>query len=157
MMRLFFLMFCALFFVVPAHAMEKACTMIGCMSGFELRLNGPWAPGKYTFDIVADGKKTNCQASLPFADCDGTVQCDGDGVSIGESGCALPPDVHGFHNIMMTEIPAHVALTVTGENGQQFHYETDVNKTCGFPNGKDCDLQPCCSASAQADIVWEGK
>lgn len=134
---------------------QRACTEMWCAEGFELALTGSaWPTGKYTFEIDADGKKAVCQSALPFTGCSGQTICDVQGVTIGESGCALSPDSHSFHSVIMPEIPAHISMKITHESGRTFDFSSAVEKSCSYPNGEGCDPKQCCSARVQADVKW---
>lgn len=139
-----------------SHA-QMACTMIGCHSGLDISLEGSvWPAGRYDFEIISDGKTTRCSSVLPFRGCDqpGTT-CDRDGVLIGESGCAMSQDVHGFSGIQLSEVPSDFSLTITHESGKTFSFRTAVTAQCAYPNGMGCDPEPCCSANIHQPVQWQ--
>lgn len=149
-----FLAIALLFTFSPAQA-EKACTQMWCQEGLMLSLKGDdWPAGKYDFTVDMDGKVTTCTGALPFKTCDGSVKCDNDAVTIGESGCALPSG-HTFHGIMSQQTPQHLAVTITREDGKVFSWSGDVSRQCGFPNGEQCDKKQCCSAVMDAQVEWK--
>lgn len=145
---------------LPATAQAQdsilSCTQMWCQEGTTLMLNGgAWKAGDYTFTVTADDKTVTCKGSLPFKTCDGSVTCDGEGVTIGESGCAMPADTHAFHAVMLPQSPAHLAVTVSRADGKSFSYDSDVNAQCSFPNGEECDSTPCCSAVLETEAVFK--
>lgn len=142
----------------PAHTDEgRACTQMWCQEGFTLNLDsGTWPAGAYQFVITADGKRISCEGHLPLSSCDTpSVRCDSDAVLIGESGCALPANAHSFHMLQMPKPPAHITVDITHGSGKHFHYENAVQPQCGYPNGKDCDPHPCCSATISTPVEWK--
>lgn len=145
------------FFITGAKA-ERACRQMWCAEGFEVGLgNNKWPSGKYSFEINADGEKTVCKSALPFTSCTGQTVCDSDsGVTIGESGCALPSSAQSFHSIMLKDIPEYISFSITHENGEVFSFESAISKNCSYPNGKGCDPKQCCSARLDVDVLWSG-
>lgn len=106
---------------VPAVAEEAqvdriACPAIACVDGLMLDVppDRVWPAGDYVFKLSMDGKTMTCRGSLPFKGCDepGLV-CDGEGAIITQSGCAMPPETHGFGTISIPSGPAQVAVSVT--------------------------------------------
>ncbi len=153
LMTLIFLSACSF----PASA-QQACTQMWCQEGLNMTLNtADWPSGAYTFTITADGQETICTSRLPFVGCDGNTVCNGPvRVTIGESGCAMGPETHGFYALMMDKPPRNFGLTIARDNGEKFIYgPVAVNPQCSYPNGKECDPSPCCSANLSADVAWE--
>lgn len=125
-----------------AWALEPlACTEIGCVDGLTLRVapDYRWPPGNYVFGLKIDGRAVTCQGKLPLNPCDmPSLTCDGEGVTITESGCALPPEAQGFGDIQIESGPRQVAISITRDG------QTLVEKTVtpayrtGRPNGPRC-------------------
>lgn len=137
---------------------QRPCTMIGCVSGLTVNFIGDyWPHGNYEFRIRADGVSYNCKASLPIKSCESSgVSCDREGVIIGESGCALPPEAHSFYGLSMeTTIPSEISIEIRHESGKTLQFDEKVKAFCSYPNGKECDPEPCCSASLEEKIIWE--
>ena len=134
----------------------KMCTQIGCVDGLRLTLEkaGAWAPGAYTFAFTLDGAAVTCSGSLPLKACDAgpSLTCDAEGrVMIGESGCALPPDQHGWSDIQVSGAPKAVKLTIS-RDGQPLHAaELTPTYTESRPNGPDCG--PVCRGAAATIAV----
>lgn len=152
-------LFALLCLILPTAAYAQnsiiSCTQMWCQEGTTLMLKGDvWKASEYTFTVKADDKTVTCKGSLPFKTCDGSVTCDGDGVTIGESGCAMPADTHTFHAVMLPKSPKHLNVTVTRADGKAFTYDSDVNAQCSFPNGAECDTSPCCSAVLETSVIW---
>lgn len=134
----------------------KMCTQIGCIGGLHIDLAAPggWAPGSYTFALVLDGTPVTCTGGLPLPACDAgpALTCDvPDLVQIGASGCAMPPDQHGFSDIHLISGPARVELTIA-RDGQTLHNSTlTPTYVESQPNGPGCE--PICrGASARIDL-----
>lgn len=144
---------------MPAQAQPSvaACTMIGCQQGLTLTLEGQdWPQGDYTFSMMLDDTYVTCTAKLPFNSCEeGLVSCDNENVTVGATGCALPPEQHGFHAVMVGTAPAQILLDINGPGGRRFTFDSAVETVCSKPNGEACDLDPCCSASLSAPVVWK--
>ncbi len=135
---------------------QKACTQMWCQEGLTVNLKADtWLAGNYEFVVTADDRTVTCKSSLPFKSCEGNTACNGEGVMIGESGCALPPEAHSFHAIMLPVIPENIKITVTHQSGKTFSYQTPLEKSCFFPNGEGCDPKPCCSAVADFGLDWK--
>lgn len=125
-----------------AWAMEPlACTEIGCVDGLTLTVvpEYRWQPGAYVFRLTLDGRTVTCKGSLPLKAC-GTpsLTCDGEGVMMTESGCALPPEAQGFGDVHVENGPRQVAISITRDG------QTLVDKTVtptyrtSRPNGPRC-------------------
>jgi hypothetical protein len=145
----------AVFFLSsPVYA--RTCTEIGCVEGLTawLQANACWTAGSYRFIIQADEKTMQCEGTLPFSSCDGvSVHCDSDEVTIGESGCALPPNAHSFDTVQLRHIPQKFSLIIE-HAGRRSQYNSVVTPSCGYPNGKECDKQACCSAILEVPLNW---
>jgi hypothetical protein len=143
----------------PAMAQGEgiACTQMWCQEGLNVTLDGAdWLPGVYTFTITADGQETVCTSRLPFPGCNGNSMCSGEGVVIGESGCAMPPKAHSFHAVTMPKTPKTFSLTIVHESGKTLSFgPEEVTAQCSYPNGPQCDPHPCCSAKLVMDVVWK--
>ena len=138
-----------------AHAALAQCTMIGCLKGLTLNFdNSSWPAGSYDFTISADGTVYNCSGSLPLSCDHQNVRCDREGVMIGESGCALEPEAHGFYGITMEEIPSSISVTIKHESGRTHSFQAEPETNCSYPNGKGCDQEPCCSATLEDQFAW---
>lgn len=115
--------------------------MIGCVNGFALTTKAEaWPAGSYRFVVKLDEKTVTCEGSLPLPACDKglSLKCDGEGVMIGESGCALPAEQHGYSDIHLDGEPAAVNVSVERDGevvtSQDF---TPEYKTL-YPNGESC-------------------
>lgn len=155
-MRIFLALFVAIMTLAGTAQAQKACTEMWCREGFALALeNAAWKPGKYEFTIKADDNVVTCAAMLPLRpDCAPSAQCSHPEWQIGESGCALPPENQGFHEIASTAVPAHVRVDITGPDGKTARVELPVTAQCGYPNGKECDKRQCCGATARMSVIW---
>ncbi len=135
----------------PALALSPvACTKMGCVDGLMLTVTPEyrWQPGDYVFRLTLDGSTVTCRGRLPLNACDmPSLACDGEGVMITESGCALPPEAQGFGDIQISSGPQQVAVSITRDG------QTLVNKTVtpiyrtARPNGPQCEPE-CRQASA---------
>lgn len=136
---------------------EHACTEIGCSDGLVVRVTpaAPWPQGAYRFVVEADGVTTTCTGTLPLGGCaTRAITCDREGVSITESGCALPPSAHGFGDVVLPGTPASIRIQVqrdgetVGEQTFTPAYQTSQ------PNGPGCP-PICTNASVELTLSLE--
>lgn len=141
----------------PLEPIAKACTQMGCRSSLHIDVTGTKpGKGKYVIEVEADGKKTQCELSLPLKACDKgpSTTCKGDvKVELGESGCALPPAEHSFGPIQLPDSPS-AARVVIKKDGKPLADKrfTPAYKTLQ-PNGPDCE--PTCK-QAKEEICGGG-
>lgn len=142
-------------FVVIALALSScetdepgmACTLIGCVGGFEVNLQkgSAWAAGDYTFELDVDGVTNSCTVTLPFTGCDDAPKCAAElqGLSIGLSGCALDKAQHKVSALTFIDsFPKKVTVTVkhgVDEIGAASYTPTYTESR---PNGPNCE--PLC-------------
>ena len=134
----------------------KVCTQMGCINGLHVNLAKvtPWTAGNYTFAFELDGAPVTCTGALPLPACDQrpALRCDVEGkVQIGESGCALPPEQHGFSDIQISGAPAKVKLTITREDQQLHSGELAPTYVTSRPNGPGCEPE-CRGANAEVAL-----
>ena len=134
----------------------KVCTQMGCIDGLHVNLAKvtPWTAGNYTFALELDGTPVTCTGALPLPACDqgAALRCDVEGkVQIGESGCALPPEQHGFSDIQISGAPAKVKLTITREDQQLHSGELAPTYVTSRPNGPGCEPE-CRGANAEVAL-----
>lgn len=134
----------------------KMCTQIGCINGLRLILAKvtPWTAGNYRFAFELDGAAVNCSGALPLPACDqgAALRCDvADRVMIGESGCALPPEQHGFSDIQVMGAPTKVKLEIKREDESLYSGELSPTYVTSRPNGPDCEPE-CRGATAEVAL-----
>ena len=134
----------------------KVCTEMGCINGLHLNLAKvtPWTAGNHTFVLELDGTVVSCTGALPLPACDkgAALRCDVEGkVQIGESGCALPPEQHGFSDIRISGEPVKVKLTIKREEEQLHSGELTPSYVTARPNGPDCEPE-CRGANAEVAL-----
>ena len=134
----------------------KVCTQMGCIDGLHVNLAKvtPWTAGSYSFAFELDGAPVTCTGALPLPACDQSpaLRCDVEGkVQIGESGCALPPEQHGFSDIQISGEPAKVKLTITREDQQLHSGELTPTYVTSRPNGPGCEPE-CRGANAEVAL-----
>lgn len=139
---------------LPANA-QLMCTEIGCVNGLTLRVdpNYDWKTGSYDFHFSFDGRTAECHGELPLKKCeDGpSLSCNKKGITIVESGCALPASAHGFGDIHIDGAPKKVMVRIA-HNGQTIVTRTLVaNYQKIRPNGPQCG--PVCE-SASYDLLY---
>lgn len=138
-----------------AATTRRRCTMRGCVDGLHAVINKatPWQPGAYTFAFDLDGTEVECTGALPLKPCEAgrSLTCSilGPTVQIGESGCALPPDTHGFGDIRFPGAPKQVRVTISHDGKLLHSAELTPEYTTWEPNGEGCGT---CS-SARSELV----
>lgn len=130
---------------------DQPCTSMGCYSGVQIAVeaasasSAAWPAGSYRFAVTLDDKTVTCEGSLPLKDCgDGlSIKCDGEGVMIGESGCALPAEQQMFSDIHLDGEPKHIKINVErdGEVVATADFAPEFKIT--RPNGPTCE--PVCN------------
>ncbi|HBR68475.1 MAG TPA: hypothetical protein DEA55_03770 [Rhodospirillaceae bacterium] len=138
-------------------APEMACTEMACIDGLVLNVHPDrtWLPGNYEFTFKLDGREVHCMGALPLKSCEvgPSVQCDGEGVQITESGCAMPPETHGFGSITFSEAPAAVDIRIVHEGNVLAERSISPAYETVRPNGPECE--PSCR-SASEDLFPRG-
>lgn len=128
----------------PAWA-QQACTQIGCTDGLvvSMPMDHRWTAGEYIFDFSVDGRQVRCVGALPLKPCgQNSVLCDGEGMTIVESGCALPEESHGFGDIVLDTSPEQVILVISRNGKAIAHGDWKPEYLASRPNGPGCD--PIC-------------
>lgn len=134
---------------------KHPCTEIGCVSGYNINVSpsSGWAMGAYTFELTIDGRKVTCQGAIPLKTCgEQSFSCDADGVRLGESGCALPPDQQGIATIAFEGFPLALSVRVLKNGTELTSSALEPKYAAGQPNGPGCD-PICCSAAAELEIL----
>ncbi len=142
------------FFSISAHAEPRACTEMGCTSGFTIQVSPDyrWQPGQYHFAFQLDDKTITCDGVLPLPPCEQNgMKCSAEGVIITQSGCALPKEDHGFGDMFLSIFPKQVGVNITRDSktiaAQQFTPAYQVLQ----PNGEGCE-PVCKQATTTLDI-----
>ena len=133
---------------------KHVCTEIGCLNGYNVIVSpaSGLAEGTYAFELTLDGRKISCEGSIPLKPCgERSFSCDADGVRLGESGCALPPNQQGIANLAFDGFPLALTIRVRKDGSELTSKELKPKYTAGQPNGPGCD-PICCSAAGELDI-----
>ena len=147
--RAFFLIISLCAFTQSALA-QKACTEIGCVNSLTLKGDETrdWKNGNYNFDFVLDNRRVRCWGELPLKPCEEgpSLSCNKPGVSIVESGCALPKDQHAFGDIHIDGEPRRVMVRITHNNKTILTRSVSPQYQKSRPNGTGCG--PVCSSAS---------
>ena len=126
-----------------------ACTEIGCQDGLLIRVTptSGWPAGQYVITTQVDDATIVCTGTLPLPAC-GTpgLTCDGEGVQVTESGCALGPEEHAFGDVMLATQPESVSLTIERDGTQVADGSWTPDYETVQPNGPECE--PTCTFAA---------
>ena len=133
------------------------CTAAGCSDGLVVRVTpaAPWPQGAYRFVIEADGVTTTCTGTLPLGGCaTRAITCDREGVSITESGCALPPSAHGFGDLTLPGTPESIRIQVQRDGETVGDQTFTPAYQTSQPNGPSCP-PVCTNASVELALSLE--
>ena len=133
----------------------RDCNDIGCVNSFWLRVlpRSSWPEGAYRFVFDVDGHTLTCAGSLPLKPCgEASLTCDGAGVSIGESGCALPASAQSFSDMRFGNYPIALSVDVFLSDASIAHAAYQPSYQVGQPNGAGC-TPVCCGASADLTVT----
>jgi hypothetical protein len=160
--RTVFLSLCAVFLSAPACAQPpQVCTQMGCLNGLTIRVTPEmsWPTGQYVLQFLVNNKtKVECKGMLPLKKCEkgASFTCDVPGVTIGESGCALPANQHGLSDIHIAAIPTKLSLNIF-HDGTMIHSRTYEPEYKTFrPNGPNCDPE-CTGGSVSLYELPQGE
>jgi hypothetical protein len=119
------------------------------MNGLTLALEptASWPAGRYEFEFTMDGRSATCTGVLPLPACDAgrALSCVGAPVSIGESGCAMPPSTHAFSDIMLSDSPAQVSIVIRHDERELLRETLSPVYQRSQPNGPGCP--PICEGA----------
>lgn len=139
----------------PSGATE--CTEIGCYDGYQIDITPyeAWPAGDYRYVLELDGRTVTCSGSLPLQPCtSASMTCDGEGVSINESGCALDPAQHAFGGISIPELPQDVHLRLEHNGVPLVDQALTVQYATSQPNGPGCG-PICCQGGDAVALSFE--
>lgn len=134
------------------------CTEMGCYDGYHIGVepHERWPAGDYRYVLELDGRTVTCTGSLPLKRCNRpSMTCDGEGVSITESGCALDQDEHAFGGVYIDELPQKVHLRIEHDSVALVDQALTVDYTVSQPNGPDCG-PVCCSGGDAVSLSFDG-
>lgn len=126
---------------------QKGCTLIGCDDG--LRVEFTFRDrGAYVFDVILDGTKTTCRATLPLTDPPPTP-CDRAGIFLTLSGSKLPADQQSIGGLMIASTTAkQILLKVTRDTMPIASLDKTIEyRVTPGPNGPACEPKECRQAS----------
>jgi hypothetical protein len=136
----------------PGTPPPRACTDMGCMDGLRIQMTKAtaWPAGEYEMTFDLDGTAVNCKGSLPLPACEQgpALSCTPtERVQVGESGCALPPEQHGWADVQIAESPTRVQVTI--RHGAEVLHTSELQPQYRTlqPNGPGCE-PTCRSAGA---------
>jgi hypothetical protein len=125
---------------------DRGCTALGCNDGVEVSFTFR-DRGSYVFEVTVDTIKTTCRATLPLSSSPPNP-CDREGIFLGLSGSALPPDQHAIVGLRIQSLTAkHLLMRVTRDGNAiaTLDRTIDYAVTPG-PNGPGCEPKECKSA-----------
>lgn len=133
------------------------CTGMGCNDGYQIDVtpHEDWPSGDYRYILELDGRTVTCAGSLPLKPCGSpSMTCDGEGVSITESGCALDPAQHAFGGVSIPELPQDVHLRLEHDGVPLVDQALTVEYASSQPNGPDCG-PVCCQGGDAVSLSFE--
>lgn len=149
MRRAMLLALCAVIFLPAPSFAQQACTEIGCVNGLTISMGQmTWPKGHYTIQFLINNKSpVECKGVLPLKPCaEGpSFHCNVTGVTIGESGCALPEKAHGLSDIRIAAVVGKVVMTITKDMKPFMIRTFKPEYVTSRPNGPQCE--PVCTSA----------
>ncbi len=133
------------------------CTEMGCNDGYQIDITPyeAWPAGEYRYVLELDERTVTCTGTLPLQPCGSpSITCDGEGVSITESGCALDPAQHAFGGVSIPELPQSVHLRLEHNGTPLVDQALTVEYTSSQPNGPGCG-PACCQGGDAVALSFE--
>lgn len=128
----------------------KACTLIGCESGFQVNLQtAAWASGTWKVEAKVGAETRTCSVTLPLPS-NGQATCSGK-LTLGTSGSALAPSQQSLTGVHLSDTPTAVTLTVFRDGTLQASKDFAPTYATSQPNGAGCE--PTCT-QANATLSW---
>ncbi len=128
----------------------KACTAIGCESGFQVNLQtSTWAAGTWKVEAKVGGDTRTCSVAIPLPS-SGQATCSGKLV-LGTSGSALAPAQQSLTSVHLSDTPTAVTVSVFRDGALQASKDFSPSYTTSQPNGAGCE--PTCT-QANATLAW---
>jgi hypothetical protein len=134
-------------------AAPKACTEIGCRSGFTIPIvwDNALSPAKYKVELTVDGKKGQCEVRWPYKSCTeaAAVSCSGDVAFRLVTACkANEPPATGMvlGPIELDNTPEKVSLKIWRDKIMTYQRELTPTYKESRPNGPGCE--PLCKQAS---------
>lgn len=137
-------------FLPHAVYAQQACTEIGCLNGLTLTVDPArkWERGQYDLFFMIDGRQITCRGELPLHDCEHspTFTCNRPGVTITESGCALPQSQQSVGDIHIEGDPRKILVRITRNYKPLLTRTIAAQYNESRPNGPGCG--PVCKSAS---------
>lgn len=132
---------------------EKACTTMGCSSGFTVALHAQeWREGEYQVMITADDRTILCTAKLPLPKTFPQSTCNAADVMLGTSGSELPFTEQSLYEVRFSNTyPSKVTILVSRDSTKLAEKTFTPEYATSQPNGPGCE--PTCTY-ASASLEW---
>jgi hypothetical protein len=132
---------------------DGGCTMMGCETGFTVRLqSSAWPTGAYRVELEAEGRSIVCTAAIPLPTGDPGKVCDADDVSLGLSGSLLPVAQQSLSEVRFFKtFPKQVRIVVLRDSVKLAEQVFTPTYQTSQPNGPSCE--PTCT-NASAALAW---
>jgi len=121
----------------------RACTEMGCEDGVRVDFSYRQA-GTYVFDIIIDGAKVTCKATLPLPKATAD-SCDSADVLLGLVGSMLPFDQQSIGGLVFASTTARSISVRATRDGTVLGEKTFAPPyvTSPGPNGPECEPKEC--------------
>jgi hypothetical protein len=133
---------------------SKECTLIGCVSHFEVAFTGATSqPGNYRVDVVADGVPSTCEVTLPSM-CDTEPTCSASNLpwKMTWSGCTPGTDRRSLDGMMFRDhLPLTIEVMVRRDGIAVGEGSVSPQYSESRPNGSDCD--PVCRSAPRFETA----
>ena len=126
---------------------SKACTMLGCVDGFDVAFpDQPSAAGTWSVVVKTPKDTRTCTVKVPFAGIDPGVVCSGD-LQLNTSGSALAASQHRISGVHLADTPTQVTVTVQRDGAKVAEQAFAPAYKSSTPNGPGCG--PTCSNASR--------
>lgn len=131
----------------------KACTDMGCQSGFVVTLQtAEWNEGEYQVMITADDRTILCAAKLPLPKSYPQSTCSASDVTLGTSGSELPFPQQSLSEVRFSSTyPFKVTILLTRDSIKLAERTFTPEYETLQPNGPGCE--PTCTFASES-MEW---
>lgn len=132
---------------ITSPAEQRGCTLLGCNNGVQIDFSFR-DRGAYVVDLMLDGQKTTCRATLPLSD-PPPSPCDRDGIFLTLSGSKLPPEQQSIGGLFISSTTAkQIVLKITRDTTPIGALDRTIDyKVTPGPNGPTCEPKECKQAT----------
>lgn len=143
----------ALWLAGCATKTNPACTEMGCQTGARVAFRtAHWDPGSYRVQIAADGKKTECNVTIPLPTDTDKPACDNDHALLELNGALLPVHAQSLGGVQVLRRADEISVQIT-RDGHELASRTFTPRWREVqPNGPGCP--PTCTQGDESELAF---